>query len=452
MIFFIFGVTGDLSRTKLIPALFRLYKENLLPKKFHIVGFGRREWSQEDFLDYLNESQDHKGSQFKAFISHFTYAQGNFDSLEDYKKAGKILKKIDESFGFCANRLFYLAVPPQFYSDIFKNLHASKISDACGGEDGWSRILVEKPFGNDLKTARSLNLLLGKLFKEDQIFRIDHYLAKETVQNILAFRIANNIFDPVWNKNFIEKVELQVFESKVVGSRGAFYDGIGALRDIGQNHLLQMLSLIAMKRPEHFTVHEIRSAREKVMTNLNPFSKQSVVRHSIKGQYKGYLKEKGVQKGSKTETYFKIKTFVNTPEWNGVPFYIESGKGFKNSEVKITVHFKGDKNEKGNVLHFFIQPKEAIELVLKGKKGGEKFEFEEHRLGFTFPKDNRRDAYEKILLDCIAGDHTLFASTKEVEAAWKFIMPILLHWKETKLHVYPQNTDSTNWNLTNNEL
>ena len=436
-IFFIFGITGDLARTKLLPALFNLYLEDSLPAKFHVVGFGRREWNQKQFIAFIEDLTFKQTPKFKAFIKHLTYHQGNFDNLKDYQSAKEVVQGIDDEFGQCSNKLFYLAVPPSLYKPILLNLHQSKIAQACGGELGWSRILIEKPFGNDLRMARSLNLLLGKLFEEDQIFRIDHYLAKETLQNIVAFKSANPIFDSLWNNEHIEKIELQFFEEKTVGTRGAFYDAVGALRDVGQNHLLQMLALIAMEKPKKLDSETIRSLRAQIVTHLVTISASKVSSFATRGQYKGYLDEEGVSKESTTETYFKIKAMLSLPQWKGVPFYIESGKALHESRVTMTVYFKG---EKQNILTFHVQPKESIELMLWGKKPGENFDYAEHTLGFTFPKPGRRDAYEKILLDCIAGDHTLFASTIEIEAAWKFIMPILKHWKDLPLLVYPQKT------------
>lgn len=431
-IFFIFGVTGDLARTKLLPALFKLWNDGLLPHKFHIVGFGRREWNQEQFKDFVTQLEL---GDVSDFLKHLTYHQGNFDVHEDYVAALKVVQKIDDHFGQCSNKLFYLAVPPSHYKEILTNLHASGISKACGGDLGWSRILIEKPFGNDLVMARSLNLLLGKLFKEDQIYRIDHYLAKETLQNIVAFKIANPIFDSIWNNKHIEKVEIKSYEEKTVGTRGAFYDAVGALRDVGQNHMLQMLSLIAMDKPEKNDAKTLHALRGKIVSKLIPLKGKLLEKSAFRAQYEGYLKEHGVQAHSKTETYFKIKTMLSISKWKGVPFYLESGKALHASETTVNVYFKGKMQ---NILTFHIQPKESIELLLWGKKPGENFEYTRHPLGFTFEHHGRRDAYEKILLDCVLGDRTLFASTLEVEAAWKFIMPILKEWEKLPLHIYPQ--------------
>jgi glucose-6-phosphate 1-dehydrogenase len=433
-IFFIFGITGDLARTKLIPALHKLFVAGLLPPKFHIVGFGRREWTQEEFKAYVKGLKLSEGEVDSRFLQHLAYQQGNFDAPKDYQASREAVKKIDDSFGQCSNKLFYLAVPPIHYKTILMNLHASGISKACGGKLGWSRILIEKPFGHDLIMARSLNALLGKLFKEDQIFRIDHYLAKETLQNIVAFKMANPVFDALWNKDHVEKVDIIFHEEKTVGARGAFYDGVGALRDVGQNHMLQMLSLIAMDKPSKMDAKTIHALRGKVVKHLVPLHKKALARDVSRGQYEGYTKEPGVALGSKTETYFKIKAFLSLPRWKGVPFYLESGKGFAVSEVVMKVHFKGDLQ---NILTFHIQPKESIELLLWGKDPTGTAEYIQHPLSFAFPPHGRRDAYEKILLDCIAGDQMLFASTAEVEDAWKFIMPILKGWDNLPLHIYP---------------
>ncbi len=423
-IFFIFGITGDLARSKLLPALYRLYNGGLLPKKFHIVGFGRRNWNKTQFEEFIKDLKLGSKKEMQKFLTFLTYHEGNFDSRGDYLSALSVVRKIDDSFGQCSNKLFYLAVPPVFYKTILINLHASKISEACGGKLGWSRILIEKPFGHNLDTARSLNLLLGKLFKEDQIYRIDHYLAKETLQNIVAFRMDNPVFEEIWNKDYIDNVEIKFYEEKNVSQRGAFYDEVGALRDVGQNHMLQMLSLIAMARPKKNDAATLHALRGNIVDSLVPISDKKLHQHVARGQYVGYLKESGVDKKSKTETYFKIKALLSLPQWKGVPFYLESGKALHTSEVLMKVHFKG---ETKNFMTFHVQPKVSIELHLKGKN-----------IKFKFKNNGRSDAYEKILLDCISGDRTLFASTKEVESAWKFIMPIIKKWHKLPLHTYPQ--------------
>ena len=401
-IFFIFGVTGDLAQTKLLPALFHLYSENQLPEKFHIVGFGRRDWNHAQYKDYIKSVI---GNDESSFYNNLSYQKGKFDNLNDYHIAAGNLKNIDNQFGQCSNKLLYLAVPPIYYETIFKNLHASGLSKPCGGHLGWTRVLVEKPFGNDLKNARSINLMLGKLFKEEQIFRIDHYLAKDTVQNILTFRKSNELFESLWNDKHIEKIKASIIESRPVGARGAFYDGVGALKDVGQNHLMQMISLIAMEVPTSENSCAIQSARGKVVKDLKP----ATAHKQIRAQYKGYLDEPGVAPKSQTETYFRVELQSKNKRWKKTKFVIESGKAFSHSEVKIEIYFKtSTKNLNQNILTFFIQPKQGIELS-----------FGEKKLVLSFDKENKKslDAYEKILLDCIDGDHTLFASTDEVEFA-----------------------------------
>ncbi len=422
-VFFIFGVTGDLAQTKLLPAIFHLYKEKMLPTKFHVVGFGRREWDKLQFDEYIKSVI---GEGYPDFYKQLSYQKGTFNELADYKLAVTNLSKIDKQFGQCSNKLFYLAVPPVYYEIIFKNLHTSGLSKACGGTLGWTRILVEKPFGNDLKSARSINKLLGKLFKEEQIFRIDHYLAKETIQNILTFRESNQLFELLWNGKYIEKIKATILEDRPVGARGAFYDDVGALKDVGQNHLMQMISLITMELPTSEKSTSIQKARAEVVKNLQVSPKSELLR----AQYDGYLEENGVKVQSQTETYFKIELISKNKQWKNTKFILESGKAFKHSEAKIQVYFRPiNKKLPQNVITFFIQPKQGIELT-----------FGEKKLSLSFENENKKnlDAYEKILLDCVLGDQTIFASTDEVEFAWSIIMTILSKWKNRKLFTYPQ--------------
>ncbi|MEI7777460.1 MAG: glucose-6-phosphate dehydrogenase [bacterium] len=426
-VFFIFGVAGDLAQTKLLPALFHLHKERMLPDKFHIVGFGRRDWDRSQFEEFIGSVLK---EDFRDFLKYLSYQKGTFNDLADYKIASDNLSKIDEEFGQCSNKLFYLAVPPVYYEAIFKNLHTSGLSKPCGGVSGWTRVLVEKPFGNDLKSARSINKLLGKLFEEEQIFRIDHYLAKDTIQNILTFRENNQLFESLWNGKSIEKIKATILEERPVGSRGAFYDDVGALKDVGQNHLMQMIALVTMNlssKPQ--TSADIQKARAKVVKNFKLAPKADLVR----AQYDGYLEEKGVKEGSQTETYFRVEFLSKNKQWRNTKFILESGKAFKQSEAKIEVYFRSIKNKTPqNVLTFFIQPKQGIELSFGDKK-----------LSLSFEKENKKslDAYEKILLDCVYGDQTLFASTEEVEFAWSIIMLVLDKWKNKKLLRYPQKLE-----------
>jgi glucose-6-phosphate 1-dehydrogenase len=455
----IFGVTGDLGRKKLIPALFDLYAKEYLPTTFRIVGFARKEYSHEVFRAFVRDvirerGHHHPDEMINDFLENVFYQQGLFDDIHTYTVLSEFLGQLDLSVGQCTNKLFYLAVPPASYQTIFQNLAQSGLTIPCSDAVGWTRVLVEKPFGKDLQTAQELDMLLGELFQEKQIFRIDHYLAKETVQNILTFRFSNNIFDPVWNREWIEKVEIKLLENIDVQTRGAFYDDVGALRDVGQNHILQMLALIAMEHPENLQADHIRAGRAKVFQSLR-LADDDIEKGVVRGQYEGYASVEGVRPDSTTETYFKLKTFIENDRWRGVPFYLESGKALGERKVEIVVHFKKidpcfcpqphGLHKHSNMVTFSIQPEEKITVRFWAKRPGITSEIIPRDLSFDYAgdadgKESLPDAYEKVLFDCIAGDQTLFTSTDEVRASWEFITPILERWDATKLEVYTKGS------------
>ena len=368
----IFGATGDLSIRKLIPSFFRLYTKGMLPKNFTIMAFSRRPMGDAEYREFIKNEmkkkkiKDIRWVEFEKFLKCVTYQQGQFDDAPSYKNLKKRLVGLDtQQFKRCSNKLFYLAVPPDLYETILKNLSYYGLTIACSDGEGWTRILIEKPFGRDAETAKKLDEMLGKLFREEQVFRIDHYLAKETLQNILMFRFSNVLFEPIWNNGFIEKVEMKIHEKLDLKTRGAFYDNIGALRDVGQNHMLRMLALIAMENPLSLAPEAVRAERCKVMKSLKPIEGRDVDKNTVRAQYKGYLKEISVAKNSGTETYFRIKAFVDNERWKGVPFYLESGKAMRESSAEILVYLK----ESGaylcpndgvcdfqNVISFKIQP------------------------------------------------------------------------------------------------
>lgn len=447
-IFVIFGITGDLAQRKLLPALLSLYVKKHLPNKFAIVGFGRRQFTRLDFRQFIRDEINIKPGQYKEedvkhFLDHISYEQGLFDDLEAYKNLAEKLMMIDKSFGICSNKLFHLSVPPTLYEGILNNLSESGLTIPCGGNEGWTRVLVEKPFGNDTDTAIALDNLLGRLFHEEQIFRIDHYLAKETMQNILAFRFANSLFEPLWSFRHIDRIEIKLLEKIGIVGRGAFYDNVGALRDVGQNHILQMLAIIAMDQPEYLDAVSIRKERAKVLKSLSPINYRNITHYAIRGQYEGYRTETGVMQGSETETYFKIETYLDLPRWKDTPFVIESGKSMSKSEVVINVFFKNpDGDESQNSLVFRIQPEEAIEVKFWVKTPGFGMLVEPKTLKFNYADFGQSgalpDAYEKVLYDAILGDQTLFTSTDEVIAAWNFITPIIDAWDKVPLTKYPK--------------
>lgn len=459
VILVVLGITGDLSRRKLLPALLHLFTAGMLPGNFRVVGFSRREFAPEDFRNFVRQALDEKKHAYPAaivgrFLDTVSYCQGFFDDVENYTRLGEYLKTIEDmEFWHGANKLYYLAVPPDLYETIFENLAASGIAATENGRKTWARILVEKPFGNDTGTAEKLDALLGRLFSEEHIFRIDHYLAKEALQNLILFRFSNMLFEPVWNRHHIAKVEMKLFEEQGVGSRGAFYDKTGALRDVGQNHLLVMLALVAMEHPGVADALHIRAERARVLAVLSSVSGRNTDEVVVRGQYEGYEDEKGVALGSQTETYFRVRAFVGNERWKGVPFYLESGKALNESKTEIAVTFKPPEHclcpgegvcEHCNILIFRIQPNEGITIRFWIKKPGLLPALQEKTLSFSYAESSEperlTDAHERLFYDAITGDQTLFASTDEVRAAWRFITPILAAWNDTPLYRYEKGS------------
>lgn len=448
-IFIIFGITGDLAGRKLLPALLNLYIKNNLPKKFSIVGFSRRPFTREDFRQFIRDNMKIKVGQYKEedikhFIDHMYYEQGNFDNSESYAQLAQRLKLIDESFGQCSNKLFHLSIPPSLYESIFDHLSNSGLTIPCGGDEGWTRVLVEKPFGNDVETAKRLDKKLGKLFDEKQIFRIDHYLAKEALQNIIAFRFANSLFEPLWNHNHIDKVHIKLLEKIGVEGRGATYDSIGALKDVGQNHILQMMALIAMEKPDSFEADHIRNSRAQVLHHLRPLTTKNINSYALRGQYDGYKIESGVKEYTQTETYFRIETYIDNSRWKNIPFYLESGKALFETKTEIDIYFKNDDEDRQNVLTFRIQPDEGIKIRFWVKTPGFDMKVEPKTLKFKYADFQSLsilpDAYEKVLYDAITGDQTLFTSTDEVMYAWKYISTVISSWQNIPLTIYKKGS------------
>ncbi|MEK7084701.1 MAG: glucose-6-phosphate dehydrogenase, partial [Patescibacteria group bacterium] len=445
-VFVIFGMTGDLSENKLLPALFDVFAKRLLPEKFRVVGFSRRELSEKDMAALLQSAVQkkfhrHTKRDVARFAERLSYIQGDFGDNNSYRALVDHLKSIDDGFAQCSNKLFYLAVSPVHYATIFRQLAASGLTKPCGGEFGWTRVLVEKPFGRDTKTAKQLDTLLSRLFKEEQIFRIDHYLEKEMIQNIVTFRFANAMFEPVWNREYIDRVEIRLLEKEGIAGRGEFYDALGALRDVGENHLLQMLALITMETPDAFDSAHIRSGRAKALQSLRIVTSDMMKKHAVRAQYAGYQQEPGVKKNSQTETYFRLIAHLSSPRWRGVPFLLESGKCLNERRAEISVVFKGAPLCTGlsqspcqytNILRFHIQPNEGISVCFWTKSPGFKNGVEERELSFEYqPMDDphaKADPYQKLLFDAMHGDQTSFASSEEVAAAWKFITPIIEGW------------------------
>ena len=449
-IFVIFGITGDLASRKLLPSLLSLYSKKLLPPRFTVVGFSRRNFSKEEFREYIRNRLNITPGQFKEedvkhFLDHVVYEQGMFDEVSAYNSLSERLSEIDMKNGQCSNKLIHLAVPANLYEGILLNIAHSKLNVPCADELGWTRILIEKPFGEDIQNAQRLDKLLGKLFKEEQIFRIDHYLAKETLQNILAFRFANTIFEPLWNNKHIDKVHIKLFEKNGVEGRGAFYDSMGALKDVGQNHILQMLALIAMNKPKTFNAKEIRKERSRLLSKLIPFNEKAIAKHVVRGQYMGYRAISGVRNESDTETYFRIEAYIDNPKWAKVPFYIESGKAMFETKTAIDIYFKNDDDDiEQNILTFKIQPDEGIKIRFFVKTPGFEFKVEPKTLRFSYTDISNflstTNDYERLIRDAFVGDQTLFASTQEIMSSWKFVTPILENMRHLPLLRYDKGS------------
>ncbi|MCH7952171.1 glucose-6-phosphate dehydrogenase [Patescibacteria group bacterium] len=445
----IFGATGDLTRRKLMPALFDLFRQQLLPKLIRVIGFSRRPLSQSAFREMMKKAVSPKEG-WDGFAKILHYHQGTFEDSSGYKKLAARIGKADRDWKGCINALFYLATPPTFYKQILEHLASSGLMEACSPQEGWTRILVEKPFGKDLASAQKLDRKLGELFREEQIFRIDHFLGKETIQNIMAFRFGNPIFEPIWNRTYVERVEVRLLETLGIEGRGAFYDGIGALRDVGQNHLLQMVALTAMEPPASFEPEAVRNERVKVFQSIRCIEPSDVGRYTVRGQHSGYTDEEGVSSRSHTETYFRIKFFINNTRWEDVPFFLESGKRLDRDLTEVSVFFHEiahhlfphqPKQFEQNILRLRIQPDEAISLRLLVKRPGIAMQLDPQELRFDYRSSFEErfvEAYEKVLLDCIAGDQTIFARSDGIEASWEFITKIIHGWQKdgAPLHVY----------------
>lgn len=460
----LFGATGDLARNKLFPALYSLFQKNQLGDKFYIVGFARRPFSDEQFHKFVAEGLKIDAPtvnlSWEAFSKNIYYQQGLFDEAKGYEELTEKLNGFDNEIGACITRIFYLATPPDNYATILNYLSSTKLSEGCGqGSDKWTRIAIEKPFGKDLMTAMALDKRLAEIFEERQIYRVDHYLGKETVQNMIAFRFANGIFEPVWNKNFIDNVQITFSEKKGIGERGQFFDGVGILRDVAQNHLMQLVAAVAMEQPVSFNKEAVRDARAAAIKAIHPIQPREVSEYVVRGQYEGYTQEKDVAKDSTTETFVAMKFFVNTPRFSGVPFYIRAGKKMQHDIVEIKIVFIQTCHilfkeygcpEIGNVLTIRIQPDEGIGMRVIAKTPGNKLSLSTVDMKFTYKDEFGKtsdDAYEKVLMDILSGDQMLFNRSDELESSWHFIEHILNGWSHEqqqaawKIPVYPPGID-----------
>ncbi len=335
------GATGDLMAKKIIPALHHLYRKKKLPKLFQIVGFARRPLTDTQFQSYVAKVLKKHGDKPEAkFVKSFTYHRGDLTKITSYRELAKRLGFIDDEWKTCSNKLFYISVPPQLYGDIFKQLDASKLTEPCSEEEGWTRVIVEKPFGDDAKTAKELDKTLGRLFLEEQVYRVDHYLAKEMVQNILEFKFANSVFNPSLTGEYIERVDIRLHEKLNADGRGPFYESVGALRDVGQNHFLQLLALLFMDKPASFRANDLRAARAALLSRLKTPTASDVKNLSFRGQYRGYRKVKGVSSRSQVETYFRVVGFLDHKKFRNVPIVMDGGKSLGKARKEIEITFR----------------------------------------------------------------------------------------------------------------
>jgi glucose-6-phosphate 1-dehydrogenase len=462
----IFGVTGDLARKKLMPAVYDLANRGLLPPGFGLVGFARRDWATQDFNRVVHEAvrqyarTPFRESVWRQLAEGFRFVPGDFSDDDAFDELARTIHELDRARGTGGNHAFYMSIPPKFFPEVIKQLARSGLAAQDG--DQWRRIVVEKPFGHDLKSARELNDIVESVFPPDAIFRIDHYLGKETVQNLLAMRFANQMFEPVWNRNYVDHVQITMAEDIGIGGRAGYYDGIGAARDVIQNHLLQLLALTAMEEPVSFDAKDLRGEKEKVLSAVRLPPDLSA--HTARGQYAkgwqgsqpvvGYLQEEGIPPDSITETYAAVRLDIDTRRWAGVPFYLRTGKRLGRRVTEIAVVFKRAPHlpfertateELGeNAIVIRVQPDEGVTMRFGSKVPGTLMEVRDVTMDFGYGNaftEASPEAYERLILDVLLGDPPLFPRHEEVELSWEILDPIEEFWSgQGQPEPYPAGT------------
>ncbi|MFB9757578.1 glucose-6-phosphate dehydrogenase [Ectobacillus funiculus] len=466
MTFVLFGATGDLAKRKIFSALYNLYVDQKLPERISIIGLGRRQLSHLDFQEKVKESiltfsrrLEHNASEMGGFLDAFRYSALDVTNSEDYQKLLQVVKQRENELEIKENRMFYLSVSPEFFDIIALNIKESGL----GRTNGWKRLMIEKPFGHDLQSARELNDKLSRAFEEEEIYRIDHYLGKPMVQNLEALEFANPVLQSIWNQEHIANVQITASEIVGVEERAGYYDQAGAIRDMVQNHMLQMLMMTAMHLPEKINASEIRNEKRKVMEALRKVKKEEIQSQIVRGQYisgeindqsvAGYKEEPGVNPSSKTDTFVAARLWIDNPFWAKVPFYIRTGKRMKEKSTRIVIEFKNtlklhykdnDQKVEPNLLIIEISPAENVSLQLNSKNPSKNGKIEPVRINFSCEQTGVGvpEAYERLIYDALIGDSTFFAHWKEVELSWEWVQPILEAFEEELLPLYEYQSGS----------